>query len=353
PPEKAGADFFPYGYVNAVPPRPMLASITNSIEQALAGGAPRGAIWLEGSPRVEDTLYWLSLVIDTDCAIVGTVAQRPNHRLAADSHQNLVDAVDFILSDAWRDAAGHNRVGSVLVQDQQVFAAREVIKIAPRPGGFSTEGGHGGVIGSTMGPTLTFLPNRRHGTTSQVRFSELPASVSGLRADAEGRVTAFTIATKDSSGQLRGETIPEVETIDLSDWMTAQSETGPVAMRAVDALVSRSLAESPLAGVVAESVQGGHFSAVEVAALEQLVRRGVPVVKVFRGATGSFVYPSAGNLLIEGSNLNASKARVLLMACLLRFGALPPAENPGNPTAAELAATREKIARYQEVFDTH
>ncbi|MDB6128393.1 MAG: ansA 2, partial [Verrucomicrobia bacterium] len=136
PPERAGVDFFPYGYVNAVPPRAMLASITNSIEQALAGGAQRGAIWLEGSPRVEDTLYWLSLVIDTDCAIVGTVAQRPNHRLAADSHQNLVDAVDFILSDVWRDVAGHNRVGSVLVQDQQVFAAREVIKIAPRPGGF-------------------------------------------------------------------------------------------------------------------------------------------------------------------------------------------------------------------------
>jgi hypothetical protein len=33
---------------------------------------------------------------------------------------------------------------------------------------------------------------------------------------------------------------------------------------------------------------------------------------------------------------------MLLMACLLRFGSLPPAKDPANPTAGELAA-RVKI----------
>jgi hypothetical protein len=41
------------------------------------------------------------------------------------------------------------------------------------------------------------------------------------------------------------------------------------------------------------------------------------------------------------------------MACLLKFGALPPAKNPAQPTAAETAAIKEKLKLYQAVFDTH
>ena len=44
-----------------------------------------------------------------DAAIVGTVAQRPNHRLSADGPQNIVDAVDLILSNIWRDEGGMGR----------------------------------------------------------------------------------------------------------------------------------------------------------------------------------------------------------------------------------------------------
>jgi hypothetical protein len=49
----------------------------------------------------------------------------------------------------------------------------------------------------------------------------------------------------------------------------------------------------------------------------------------------------------------ATKARLLLMACLLRFGSLPPAADPLNPTPAELQAVQAKLAEYQAVFDTH
>jgi len=41
------------------------------------------------------------------------------------------------------------------------------------------------------------------------------------------------------------------------------------------------------------------------------------------------------------------------MACLLRFGSLPPAKDPDNPSADELAATRKAVAAYQSVFNTH
>jgi hypothetical protein len=41
------------------------------------------------------------------------------------------------------------------------------------------------------------------------------------------------------------------------------------------------------------------------------------------------------------------------MACLLKLGALPIAADPDNPTADEQAATRQAVAAYQAIFDTH
>lgn len=42
-----------------------------------------------------------------------------------------------------------------------------------------------------------------------------------------------------------------------------------------------------------------------------------------------------------------------IMACLLRFGSLPPATDPTHPTPAELEAVQARLAEYQAVFDTH
>jgi L-asparaginase len=41
------------------------------------------------------------------------------------------------------------------------------------------------------------------------------------------------------------------------------------------------------------------------------------------------------------------------MACLKKFGSLPPAANPDHPTPKEAAAIRKRVADYQTVFDTH
>jgi hypothetical protein len=49
---------------------------------------------------------------------------------------------------------------------------------------------------------------------------------------------------------------------------------------------------------------------------------------------------------IGGSNLTATKARLLLMACLMKFGSLPPAADPDDPTSAETAAVRKKRPRF-------
>ena len=77
----------------------------------------------------------------------------------------------------------------------------------------------------------------------------------------------------------------------------------------------------------------------------------MPVVRVGRGNNAGFA--PQRDRLIGGGNLTSTKARLLLMACLMRFGGLPPAADPDRPTDAELAAIRSKVAEYQAVFDTH
>ena len=89
-----------------------------------------------------------------------------------------------------------------------------------------------------------------------------------------------------------------------------------------------------LAGFVAEgSAPFGAMSNSVDAALKRATFSGMPVVKVGRGNAGGFVDPTRDPLAIAGSNLTATKARLLLMACLMKFGCLPPAADPAKPTA--------------------
>jgi hypothetical protein len=41
------------------------------------------------------------------------------------------------------------------------------------------------------------------------------------------------------------------------------------------------------------------------------------------------------------------------MVCLMKFGALPPAADPDQPTAEETATVCKKVAEYQAIFNTH
>ncbi|MFI5420231.1 MAG: hypothetical protein ACHQ1H_04630, partial [Nitrososphaerales archaeon] len=67
--ERAGVDYFPYKPypLTKSPSVGDLARIANCVQEILDGGASYdGAIWLDGSAPLEETLYWLNLMIDTD-----------------------------------------------------------------------------------------------------------------------------------------------------------------------------------------------------------------------------------------------------------------------------------------------
>ena len=53
---------------------------------------------------------------------------------------------------------------------------------------------------------------------------------------------------------------------------------------------------------------------------------------------------------VEGNNLTATKARLLLTAAIMKLGTLPHAADPERPTPDELNAIRTRIAAYQEIF---
>jgi hypothetical protein len=244
----------------------------------------------------------------------------------------------------------------VVIQDEQIFTAREVQKADARPGGYIATGGHGGIVGTMGQPgpaTLTFRPARRHTSTSAVHLRCLPECVEGTRR-IEGRLARVSVPIKDAQGALLPTAIPKVTIVKHARYLP--EDVSGEAAGEVDMLarIEKNLREAPLAGFVAEgSAPFASMSNAVEAALKRASLSGMPVVKVGRGNAEGIVDPARVPLAIAGSNLTATKARLLLMACLLRFGGLPAAADPGYPTPAELTAVQDRLAQYQSVFDTH
>ena len=57
--------------------------------------------------------------------------------------------------------------------------------------------------------------------------------------------------------------------------------------------------------------------------------------------------------MIAGSNLDTNKARMLLMAAMLKLGRLPKAKDSRHPSPTERDAVITRIAEFQSIFDSH
>ncbi|MFM9971942.1 MAG: asparaginase domain-containing protein [Burkholderiales bacterium] len=356
-PETWGRDFWPYRppHLRGEPPRARLAIVTNIVQKAMASGEYGGAIWLEGSPNVEESIYWLNLLIDTTVPLCGNSSQRPHGALSNDGDRNIVDSVDYIASGIWKGEDGKDTVGGVAILDELIFHSRVVQKADARPGGYVATGGHGGIVG-TIGqpgpPALTYRPACLHTHKSLVRVTLLPASVQGVRRGAKG-IEPVEVKVKVANGELLGSAIPQVSMVKSGRYMPESEGETPETEVDILARIERNLQTAPLAGFVGEGAApfGGLTRSID-AALECAVYSGMPVVKVGRGNAEGMV-PITLGVFIAGSNLTANKARLLLMACLLKFGALPVAADPTHPTAGERSAAQAAIAKYQEIFNTH
>jgi L-asparaginase len=356
-PETKGRHFFPYRpfYMPASPPRPVLAKITNEVQAIMASGKYDGAIWTQNSSAVEEAAYWMNLLIDTTRPITCNSAQRPHGQISNDGPINIVDSVIFIQSGVWADGAGCNRLGIVAIQDRQFFAAREVVKVDARAGGYIASGGHGGILGQFTHAnviSLMYLPAYKHTHLSDVRVTRIPESVVAVRLGSGG-LERFDLALKDKDGRLLENAIPSVAIVKDGTYCGEDFGDDPVLEEDLNFLVKHKLRTGRLVGFVTEGITpyGKLPSEVRTAILERAIFSGVPVVRVGRGNPEGF--SDLDPIFISGSNLNAIKARLLLMAALMKLGSLPSASDPAQPTAAEIAATRKAVATYQQIFSTH
>jgi L-asparaginase len=154
--------------------------------------------------------------------------------------------------------------------------------------------------------------------------------------------------------KLLGSAIPKVAIAKDANYWDEDGTGDPEAEVDLIAMIGHMLKSAPLAGFVVEGLTpyGRNVSNARHRLMLRAINSGLPVVRVGRGNTEGFV-PLHDPSFIGGSNLTATKARLLLMACLMKFGSLPPAADPDHPTSAETAAVRKKVAEYQRVFDGH
>jgi L-asparaginase len=357
PPEVRGTHFFGYKpyHLGVGPPRQALAKATNDMQALASGGDYDGVIWTQGSPQVEESAYWFNLLIDTDKPICCNAAQRPQGQISADGPANIVDSARYIRSRVWADEQGRNRCGVVVIQEQQLFAAREVTKADARPGGYVAAGGHGGIVGNishTGRIALTYLPLFKHTYRSDLKITALPNRVKAAKQAGSG-IGLVDIAVKDGNGKLLPDAIPVVTISNDGSYsgMGVGHDTAPE----IDLMASieHKLGLGLLTGFVVQGLvpYGRSPSHTRMKLMRKAVFSGIPVALTGRGAPMGFADPT--DIHIAAGNLTANKARFLLMACLLKFGSLPPAQDPDNPTRAEMDATRKAVATYQAVFDTH
>lgn len=357
PPERRGHDFFAYKPVHLryAAPRPGLARAANAVQRVLASGEFDGVIWTEGSPSVEESLYWFNLLVDTTLPICGNAAQRPQGQISADGPKNIVDSVDFISSRAWADDDGRNRAGAVVIAEQRIFAARAVQKADARPGGYVATGGHGGILGAAGHdgpPLLHYLPTTKHTFRSDVNITRLPNEVQGVRRGSSG-FEHVPVPIKDANGRLLEGAIPKVVITKETAYSADDYDSSPDLEVDLIAWIAFMLTKTPLAGFVVEGLTpyGTTPARPRQVMMARAIYSGLPVVRVGRGNTEGFA--PIGGPTIAGSNLTATKARLLLIAALMKLGSLPPAADPDHPTAAEVQATAEKVTAYQAIFDTH
>jgi len=236
-------------------------SLASRLQQALDDPQVDGAVVTHGTDTLEETAYYLHLVLKSDKPVVLVGAMRPSTALSADGPLNLLDAATVAATSG---AAGR---GVLVVLNHQVFGAREVGKVnANRPDAFAAP--NAGPLGLVQDGRVTWLarPERPH-----------------------TRATPFTPAT------------PLVPVEILAGYAGASTAL----IDAVPATGAR--------GLVWAGPGNGSASAEAMAALERLAGAGLAVVRTSR--TGSGRVTAACSLPGAGT-LSPWKARVLLMLAL-------------------------------------
>jgi L-asparaginase len=246
--------------------------LASRVEALFAGGEADGAVVTHGTDSMEETAYFLHLVVKSPRPVVLTGAMRPATSLSADGPLNLYNAV-AVAADP--EAAGR---GTIVVLNDDLHSARDVTKsnttdvqtfVSPGPG----------LLGTASYGRIRYFrrPSRRH--TAESEFS-----VDGVGA------------------------LPRV------DILYGHANMPPD-------LVAASV-ERGARGLVVAGMGNGNVTSAAAEALAAVAARGIVVVRstrVVSGDVGRNIELDDDRLgLVAADQLNPQKARVLLQLCLVR-----------------------------------
>jgi L-asparaginase len=246
--------------------------LANRINEVLAADTVDGVVITHGTDTMEETAYFLQLVVKSKKPVVLTGSMRPSTALSADGPLNIFNAVAIA-----GDPAAVGR-GVLVAANDDIHSARDITKtnttsvqtfLSPQYG----------LIGTTLYGKQTFfrVPFRMNTTTSEF-------SVKGVK------------------------TMPRVDVIYAHAEMSADL---------IDAAVKRGAKGIGVAGV-----GDGNMTTPALEALERAAKAGVVCVRSTRLPTGRTWRNSEVNDdkmgFVAAGELNPAKSRVLLKLALMK-----------------------------------
>ena len=245
------------------------AALAQRIGDSLANPKIAGAVVSHGTGTIEETAWFLHVVLDTTKPVVLVGAQRPGATIASDAQLNLADALRVAADPASRN------MGVMVVMNRQIHSARDVTKVAN---------------------------HRLDALQSPVRG---PLGV--LRADHHVQYWKTPLNPHTSQSLFAGLATP-LPRVDIVHAYTGADAT------AVEAFLN-----AGARGLVAVGYPPGTLTKPLDDAIDQAIAREVRVVQAARGHLEPAVMARSGLTdrgLIPNTDIVAAKAKILLQLCL-------------------------------------
>lgn len=245
-------------------------TLAKRINELVARPDVTGVVITHGTDTIEETAYFLNLVVKSKKPVVLTAAMRPSTALSADGPLNYYNAVAVAAN---KDAAGR---GVLVVVNDWIHGASSLTKTSTT------------AVQTFLSPVTGLIGTVAYGT---VEWYRMPIGRHTSNSD-------FTVAANSE--------LPRVDII-----MASENMDGAL----IDAAVA-----AGARGIVIAGVGNGNMTAAALKALAAQARRGVVCVRSSRVATGIVgrnVEVNDDSLgLVASLGLNPQKSRVLLRLAL-------------------------------------
>jgi L-asparaginase len=250
----------------------ILLKVANRINEITKSGAADGIVITHGTDVMEESAYFLNLVVKTEKPVVLVGSMRPSTALSPDGPLNLYDGISVAADPNAKDR------GVLVVMNDQIHSAQTLIKMSTTSVETFVSPLRGLIGISAYGKNTYYrYPNKKWGPKSEF-------SIEGVTA------------------------LPRVDIVYMDVEMSPDL---------IDASVARGAK-----GIVIAGVGNGNMSKAALDACKRATGKGVVVVRSTRVATGDVSRDVEVNDdevgTIASYELNPQKSRVLLSVALLK-----------------------------------